>query len=139
MRKPEIFVAVDTVVFKENAGVYTLLLIQRKNDPFKDCWALPGGFVDKNEDIDVAAKRELLEETHIVVSDLQQLKAFGTPTRDPRNHVIAIAYYGFADSDSEARADDDATAVAWFPIDSLPQLAFDHAAITAYALNHLKL
>lgn len=139
MRKPEIFVAVDAVVFKKINDVFTVLLIQRKNDPFRDCWALPGGFVDKNEDIDRAVARELLEETHIVATDLQQLKAFGKPFRDPRNHVISIAYCGFVDAEAEARADDDATAVAWFPLDGLPHLAFDHSAIIDYALNHLKL
>ncbi len=139
MRTPEIFVAVDAVIFKEIKEVVTVLLIQRKNEPYKDCWALPGGFVNKNEDIDVAVRRELREETHIVIADLKQLKAFGKPFRDPRNHVISVAYYGVAAPTAVAKAADDAKAVAWFPVETLPELAFDHVTIIDYALSRTKL
>ena len=83
------------MVLKKNHLNIELLLIKRKNEPFKDFWALPGGFVNENEDLEVAAIRELFEETRIKITKLEQLKAFGKPLRDPRNHVVSIAFLGF--------------------------------------------
>lgn len=139
MRKSETFVTVDALIFKQIETINYLLLVQRKNDPYKNFWALPGGFVDTNEDIDIAVKRELFEETRVRVGRLEQLKAFGKPFRDPRHHVITIAYYGFVDENTRAVANDDAKAVRWFAIHALPDLAFDHEEIIKYALTTIKL
>ena len=136
MRTSKIFVTVDAVIFKMAANDLKLLLVQRKNDPYKGNWALPGGFVDESEDLPVAALRELQEETGLVVNNLQQLGAFGKPGRDPRQHTISIAYTGFADENAQAIAADDAADAQWFSVKSLPELAFDHADIVALALSN---
>lgn len=126
---PKIFVTVDVVLFRKMNSSYEILLIQRLNDPFKDYWALPGGFVDENEELETAAKRELFEETDIQLFQVKQLKAYGNPNRDPRHHTISVAFMGEIDSLAEAKAKDDAKAVKWFSIEELPALAFDHAEI----------
>jgi 8-oxo-dGTP diphosphatase len=135
MRTSKIFVTVDAVIFRKSAGGNELLLIKRKNDPFKGKWALPGGFVDEGEDLTDAAKRELQEETGIVVESLQQLGAFGKPGRDPRSHTVSVAYTGFANDNSEAVGTDDADEARWFSVAALPELAFDHADIINSALE----
>jgi 8-oxo-dGTP diphosphatase len=135
----KIYVTVDTLVFRKTANQTQILLIKRKNEPFKDSWAIPGGFVDENEDLEVAAKRELLEETQIKIDKVEQLKAFGKPFRDPRAHTVTIAFTGFVPEDTVAKAADDAKEVGWFAIDNLPDLAFDHGEIIGYALEKLKL
>ncbi len=126
---PKIFVTVDVVLFRKMNSSYEILLIQRLNDPFKLYWALPGGFVDENENLETAAKRELFEETDIQLFQVKQLKAYGNPNRDPRHHTISVAFIGEIDSLAEAKAKDDAKAVKWFAVDELPALAFDHAEI----------
>lgn len=132
---PKIFVTVDVVLFRKMNSSYEILLIQRLNDPFKLYWALPGGFVDENEDLETAAKRELFEETDIQLFQVKQLKAYGNPNRDPRHHTISVAFIGEIDSLAEAKAKDDAKAVKWFTIDELPALAFDHAEIIRDAID----
>lgn len=131
----KIFVTVDTVLFKKERERAFLLLIKRKNNPFKGFWALPGGFVDENEDILEAAKRELFEETTIKCDSLIQVGAFGKPFRDPRSHVITIAYYGWVEADIVGKAADDAKELAWFDINDLPNLAFDHEVIINEAIK----
>jgi 8-oxo-dGTP diphosphatase len=135
MRTSKIFVTVDAVVFRNSVAGKQLLLIKRKNEPFKGKWALPGGFVDEGEDLPVAAKRELQEETGLVIENLQQFGAFGKPGRDPRSHTVSIAYVGFADENAQAIAADDADEAGWFSITALPELAFDHADIIKLALE----
>ena len=137
MRVSKTFLTVDALVFKTINNNLHLLLIKRKNEPFQDAWALPGGFVDEHEDIDEAVKRELREETKIIITELTQLKVFGKPFRDPRSHVVSIAYYGFVDENTVALPADDAKEAQWFPVDELPALAFDHAEIIAYALQKI--
>ena len=139
MRVSNIFVTVDLLIFKSKAGTNFILLIKRKNDPFKDCWALPGGFVDENEDLEVAALRELQEETQIKIDHLEQLKAFGKPYRDPRSHVVSIAFTGFVTFETHAIASDDAKEAKWFSVNDLPKLAFDHDEIINFALLKYKL
>ena len=134
MRVSLIFLTVDILIFKECNGGNCILLIKRKNDPFKDCWAVPGGFVNENEDLEVAAKRELLEETQIKIEKLEQLKAFGKPFRDPRSHVVSIAFTGFVPIETFAIASDDAKEAKWFSVNDLPKLAFDHDEIINFAL-----
>lgn len=134
----EIFVTVDIVVVRIVNGQKEILLIQRKNEPFKNQWALPGGFVDNHEDLITAARRELEEETSVKVFDLQQIKAYGNPHRDPRGYMVSVAYFATVDATIQATAADDAKEVKWFNINELPSLAFDHEMIIADALNQFK-
>lgn len=134
MKRATIYLTVDILIFKETFSFNSILLIKRKNEPFKGCWALPGGFVDENEDLEDAAKRELEEETQIKMEQLEQLKAFGKPFRDPRSHVVSIAFTGFVSKDTQATASDDAKEVKWFSVNDLPKLAFDHDEIINFAL-----
>lgn len=129
----KIFVTVDIVLWNTNRT--EILLIKRKNDPFKDCWALPGGFVDENEDLELAAKRELKEETNVDVQDLLQIGAFGKPGRDPRGHMVSVAYSAVLNCLQEIKALDDAKEVKWFTINELPKLAFDHKEIIKKAIE----
>ncbi|MCC9043429.1 NUDIX hydrolase [Myroides sp. M-43] len=131
----KIFVTVDVVLFKKSSSNSHVLLIKRKNEPFRDYWALPGGFVDENEDLVVAAKRELVEETSIAVNELVQIKAYGKPFRDPRSHMVTVAFYGEVAGDIVGKAADDAKELAWFNIDELPDLAFDHLDIVTDAIS----
>ncbi len=134
-------VAVDAIVFgySKNDGV-SVVLIQRKYEPFKNGWALPGGFVLEDESLETAVKRELLEETGIEVNYLEQLYSFGEPQRDPRQRIIAIAYFGLVKTSQfiQLKASTDAENAKWFSIKKLPPLAFDHKQILAVALDRLK-
>jgi 8-oxo-dGTP diphosphatase len=132
MYTSKIFVTVDVVLCKSNS----ILLIKRLKDPYKNCWALPGGFVDENEDLEEAAKRELLEETSVFVESLEQIGAFGKPFRDPRNHTVSVAYYGVVPENTIAIAADDAKDAKWFEMNKLPNLAFDHKEIIDTALHN---
>lgn len=123
----KIFVTVDVVVINKKTD--EILLIKRLNEPFKDSWALPGGFVDENEDLEQAARRELFEETNIETGKLTQIGAFGTPNRDPRGHMISIAYQSELIENQIIKAKDDAKEAKWFSIKDLPDLAFDHLEI----------
>ncbi len=127
-------VTVDIVLFKKEAkGTISLLLIERKNDPFKGTWALPGGFVVEDESLESAAKRELKEETGIDVPNLEQLYTFGEPNRDPRGRTLSVAHVGHVTTNSEPQGGDDAAKARWFSLHQLPALAFDHAAIIKMA------
>ncbi len=106
-----------------------VLLIERKHEPFMGNWALPGGFVEIDEDIPEGAKRELQEETGLDKVNLEQFRTYGKPGRDPRGRTISVVYYGFVDPDEQAIAGDDASNVRWFDIKDLPPIAFDHAEI----------
>ncbi|MFF3177935.1 NUDIX domain-containing protein [Streptomyces sp. NPDC057900] len=114
-----------------------ILLIERGWDPFKSRWALPGGHVDKGESSLDASARELEEETGITVpaADLQQVRAFDAPGRDPRGRYVTVAYTATLPALIEPVAGDDATAARWWPLTDLPDLAFDHAEIVAAAAN----
>lgn len=132
---PKIFVTVDVVLIRKKQDVIETLLIQRLNEPFKDFWALPGGFVDENEELETAAKRELFEETDLQIYQVKQIKTYGNPNRDPRSHTITVAFFGEIDSLAEAKAKDDAKNVKWFNLNELPVLAFDHAEIIRDAIE----
>ena len=109
-----------------------VLLIRRKHDPFAGAWALPGGFVDENEPLEQAARRELREETGVEVADLAQLVTVGNPGRDPRGWTVSVVYLARLDRNAvTATAADDAAEADWFPLGKLPELAFDHAAVLA--------
>jgi 8-oxo-dGTP diphosphatase len=137
---PHPVVTTDVVVFTIRARRLHLLLVRRANQPFQGCWALPGGFLDIDEDIERCAARELEEETGIRDVYLEQLYTFGAPQRDPRERVISVAYYALIPEQSlpaPLRAASDATDVAWFDIGNLPALAFDHAGIIDMAHRRL--
>jgi 8-oxo-dGTP diphosphatase len=135
MSRQNIFLTVDAVVFCISEKQTLLLLIQRKNNPFKEQWALPGGFVEDDEDLETAALRELKEETGIILESCKQLYAFGKPGRDPRGRTISIAHVGFVTHKITPMADDDAGDARWFEIDNLPELAFDHRDIINLAIS----
>jgi len=121
-----IFVAVDTVVIAKNQKV---LLIKRKNPPFQGKLALPGGFVEQDEDLPESAMRELEEETGVraVINDLSFVGVYGAPNRDPRFRTVSIVYRLEILETVEVKGGDDAAEAAWFDLDDLPELAFDHA------------
>ena len=136
---PHPAVTVDCAVFGIDDGEPKLLLVQRKNEPFAGAWALPGGFVEIEEDLEEAARRELREETGLDNINLEQLAAFGAPGRDPRERVITVAYFALVDpGELELRAEGDARRVAWFPAGKPPELAFDHREILDAALARLQ-
>lgn len=128
---------VDIVIVTREARP-RVLLIRRLKDPFAGTWALPGGFVDENERLADAARRELDEETGVQVATIEQLYTAGDPGRDPRGWTVSVAYLAQMNSDEvKPVAADDAEAVSWFPLDELPALAFDHATILARARARL--
>ena len=131
----------DVVLLRETGDGHELLLIRRGQGPFEGAWALPGGFVDEGETPEAAARRELLEETAVDTDvSLIQVGAFGDPGRDPRGWVVSIAYAAVgAWERAVATAGDDAAGVAWWPIATLPELAFDHAEIIEVSLERLGL
>lgn len=120
----------DCVIFGRGSCEPQVLLVQRDRAPYAGCWALPGGFVDAGEELADAARRELREETGVVVERVEQVGTFGGVGRDPRGRVISVAYYGEADAAAtQPAAADDARDASWFPLSALPPLAFDHAEI----------
>jgi 8-oxo-dGTP diphosphatase len=116
---PRPAVTCDAVIFTMRGDDLAVLLIQRKGPPFRGKWALPGGFLNKNESLDRAAARELTEETGITGARLVQLGAYGDPGRDPRGHTVTIAYVAFMLSEPKISAGDDAAAAAWVPFHAL--------------------
>jgi 8-oxo-dGTP diphosphatase len=134
---PRPAVTVDVVLVSREAEP-RVLLIKRKSDPFAGGWAIPGGFVEIDEALESAARRELKEETGVEAGELQQLGAFGDPGRDPRGRTISIVYIGRMDPAKVIpRAADDAIAVRWCPLNELPALAFDHAKVLARAAERI--
>jgi 8-oxo-dGTP diphosphatase len=127
---PRPAVTVDAVVYGYQAEELRVLLIERGEAPFRGAWALPGGFLNKDEDLGDAVQRELLEETGVAPTHLEQLGSWGTPGRDPRGHTVTVAYTALVRmSDHQATAATDAADARWFPVDGLPGLAFDHGEI----------
>ena len=134
---------VDAVLFGLDDTGLKLLLIERAHDPFAGCWALPGGFVDVGESPDDAVRRELEEETGLSGIYLEQLYTFGRPDRDPREHVVSVAYYGLVNiRDHDAQAATDARQTRWMSVAAIDagefRLAFDHAEILAMAIERLR-
>ncbi|MBN2614828.1 MAG: NUDIX hydrolase [Bacteroidales bacterium] len=130
---PRPAVTVDAVIFRIRNHQREVLLIERRHPPFRHQWALPGGFVDMDEDLETAAGRELEEETGLKHILLHQFHAFGAPGRDPRHRTISVAYWGELETSQPIRAGDDAQKAQWFSLDELPKTAFDHEEIIALA------
>ncbi|HEV7127348.1 MAG TPA: NUDIX hydrolase, partial [Ktedonobacterales bacterium] len=133
-------VTVDVVILTLRNGRLEVLLVKRKHWPFAGLWAIPGGFVNPDESLETAARRELKEETGVGAVYLEQLYTFGDPGRDPRTRVITVVYYALLRSDRlRLKAADDAAAATWFPLFALPdELAFDHHKILTYTLQRLQ-
>ena len=120
----------DIAVFRKNDNQTEILLIRRKNEPYQGMWALPGGFMEMNEPLEVTAIRELEEETGLKGISLEQYRTFSQVNRDPRTRVITTVFYGFADfGNSHAAGGDDAEEARWFNVEELPALGFDHQDI----------
>jgi len=137
---PRPMVSADAVVFTFTGNKTKLLLVNRRYEPFKGKWALPGGFVDIDEELEDAAARELKEETGLAGVRLEQMCAFGNVGRDPRGRQITIAFMGIASlGKNKIKAGDDAAQARWFDIEKLPKdMAFDHKEITKLAIRKLK-
>ncbi len=126
---PHPAVTADCLVFAHTDEGMKLLLIQRKNEPCKGKWAFPGGFMDIDETTIDAARRELKEETGLVVGELHRVGIFDAVDRDPRERIITVAYYTILDKLAEVSGLDDAAQAKWFSLTELPELAFDHKEI----------
>ncbi len=136
---PRPALTVDCVIFGLDDSDLKVLLIERGIDPFEGKWAIPGGFVSPGESIDGAAARELREETGLTNVYLEQLYTFGAPKRDPREHIISVAYYALVNlTEHKLHATTDARSAAWLSINDIPKLAFDHNNIFEMALARLK-
>ncbi len=137
---PRPMVAADAAVFRFFAGKVKLLLVNRKNEPFKGKWALPGGFVNIDEELEDAAARELAEETGLVNVPLQQFHTSGKCGRDPRGRVITVTFMGImTKGQKRLKAGDDAAKAQWFDIEKLPKdLAFDHNELIEFGIKKLK-
>lgn len=145
---PRPAVTVDLVIFTIADDDLKALLIRRGLEPYKDCWALPGGFVDINESLEQAAARELQEEVGVTNVYLEQLYTFGAPGRDPRGRVISVAYFALIDAERQRIvAASDAADAEWHSVfkqtkptkqGKLAKLAFDHKQILDYAVWRLR-
>ena len=131
---PRPAVTADCVVLTKDEAP-KVLLIQRANDPFKGCWAFPGGFMEMEETTEECAIRELKEETGLAIEDIQEIGIYSKIDRDPRGRTISVAYLAIVDKPIRVTGLDDAAKAEWIPIDSLPSLAFDHADIMRDALQ----
>ena len=137
---PRPMVTVDAVVFTFSGDKAKVLLINRGSEPFKGQWALPGGFVDIDEELEDAVARELEEETGLAGVRLEQMHTFGKCGRDPRGRQITIAFMGIATKgQNKIKAGDDAAQARWFDINKLPKdMAFDHDEVVKFAVEKLK-
>ena len=131
---PRPAVTADSVVITNEAEP-KVLLIERGADPYKGCWAFPGGFLNMDETTEQCAVRELEEETGLKILGLQQIGAYSKVDRDPRGRTITVAYLAVLDSPCEVVGQDDAAKAQWFPLNDLPKLAFDHDEIMSDAIK----
>ncbi len=154
---PPVAVTVDVVLLTVRSGRLSVLLVQRRGHPYRGHWALPGGFVEPDDDLDDAARRELEEETGVLVGGVddavqlgyvEQLRSYGTPGRDPRMRVVSIAYVGFTAQNESTVAGSDASDARFWAVDDLAipgigsadgvPLAFDHARIVTDGIERAR-
>ncbi|MFB0556097.1 MAG: NUDIX domain-containing protein [Phycisphaerae bacterium] len=137
---PRPMVTVDAVVLTKTDDKIKVLLINRGNEPFKGMWALPGGFVGMDEELEDAVVRELEEEAGLTGIRLEQMRTYGTIGRDPRGRMITIVFMGIASEEqTKIKAGDDAAQAQWFDIEELPEnMAFDHNEVVRFAVEKLK-
>ena len=131
---PRPAVTADCIVITKEAES-KVLLIERGDEPFKGCWAFPGGFMNMDENTEQCAIRELEEETGLRVSEVHQIGAYSKVERDPRGRTVTVAYLAIVDAPIVVDGQDDASKAQWFPLSALPELAFDHADIMQDAIK----
>lgn len=134
---PHPAVTTDCVIFGFDGSELQVLLIERGIEPFKGKWAFPGGFLNMDETAGEGTMRELKEETGLENAYIEQFNTYSEPGRDPRERVITIAHYALVRI-QEVKGGDDAAKAQWFPIDEVPQLAFDHDKILRDAMRKLR-
>ena len=115
-----------------------VLLIERGDEPFKGCWAFPGGFMNMDETTEQCAIRELEEETGLHISEVHQIGAYSKVDRDPRGRTVTVAYLAIVDEPITVNGQDDAAKAQWFSLSALPELAFDHDEIVRDAVKKYK-
>ena len=126
---PHAAITADCIVFGYDPNkTLRVLLIKRRNEPYKECWAFPGGFMEIDEDLETCARREVLEETGMALGEVFQFRSYSAVDRDPRERVITVVHFAF-EAPAEVKGSDDAAEARWFDIDNLPELAFDHRTI----------
>ena len=134
-----VVVAVDVVIFTVHQGKLKVLLIKMKKKPFSGFWALPGGLIKVDEDLDKAARRHLQEKTGIKDIYLEQLYSFGRVDRDPFGRVVSVAYFALVPKDKyNLRTSAEYSDIDWFAVDDLPPLAYDHSEIVKKAIRRLQ-
>ena len=131
MARPETPLLATDCVIRDDDG--RIVLIRRQNDPFKDGYALPGGFVDIGETVEAACRREVLEETGLSVGILKLVGVYSDPRRDPRGHTVSVVFTTLLPGTANPRAGSDASAAMWVADWRSLDLAFDHAEIVADA------
>lgn len=135
MLNQNIYFTTDVLVFSGTKENLEILLIERKYPPYQGCWAIPGGFLEDDEEIEDGARRELEEETCVIVTDIHLIGNYGKVGRDSRFRTITAAYYSYFENKPDAKAADDAKNVNWFSINKLPEIAFDHDEIIQDAIR----
>ena len=126
---PHAAITADCIVFGYDPNkTLRVLLVKRRNEPYKDCWAFPGGFMEIDEDLETCARREVMEETGMALGEVFQFRSYSAVDRDPRELVITVVHFAF-EALAEVKGSDDAAEARWFDIDNLPKLAFDHRTI----------
>ena len=141
---PRPAVTADCIVITKEAEP-KVLLIERGDEPYKGCWAFPGGFMNMDENTEQCAIRELEEETGQKVSEVHQIGAYSKVDRDPRGRTVTVAYLAIVDAPMAVSGQDDAAKAQWFPLTAFldkpsgkaerPELAFDHEEIMKDAIN----
>lgn len=126
---PHAAITADCIVFGYDPNkTLRVLLVKRRNEPYKDCWAFPGGFMEIDEDLETCARREVMEETGMALGEVFQFRSYSAVDRDPRERVITVVHFAI-EALAEVKGSDDAAEARWFDIDNLPELAFDHRTI----------
>lgn len=126
---PRPAVTVDALVYVKAENKFWVLLIQRGRQPFKGTWALPGGFAGIDELLETACKRELQEETGLRLEKMNQFGTFDAINRDPRHRTISVVFSAELSEKKAVKGGDDADKAGWFPVNELPDMAFDHRGI----------